>query len=67
MHMTNKKSVTIEEVDNGYAVRMYTPGTEGPGSEKVMVHNSIGSAMKSMKEMMGGEKKETGNGRHKGM
>ena len=70
MHNNQKKSVRIEEADNGYTVSMYVPSEspEGMGHDKVLVHATLAEAMASVKKMMGGGKMDEmgdGNGRHK--
>lgn len=60
--MKPKKSVTIEEADNGYLVRTYLP--EPNMQEKKMVCKDMDEVMEAVENMMGkkGKKKEEDNG-----
>lgn len=55
--MTEKKSVTIEEADNGFIVRTFVHSDKAsePGQEKRVVCKTMGEAFAAVEDMMGGE------------
>lgn len=57
MMTKHKKSIHLEEADNGYVVSMYIPSEKGdePGSEMRSVHESLEGAMGAMRGMMMGK------------
>lgn len=49
-----KKSVRIEEADNGYIVEMYAMGpSDGPGERKEIVCKTVDEALTEAKKLLG--------------